>query len=107
MPRFRDTSLQNSKPSVARKDRIKTQNIKRTIDPAILEMLDVAQERAYFRTTFDPLAAQQPQCQFGYSGICCRICFQGPCRIKAEEGPAAWASAAPGTTRSSPAMPSG
>ncbi len=41
MPRFRDTSLQVSKPSVKRKDRIKDpKNIKRTVDPAALEMLD-------------------------------------------------------------------
>ncbi len=87
MPRFADTSLQNSKPSVARKDRIKdAKNVKRTIDPAILEMLDVTKEKNII-TTFDRWAAQQPQCQFGYTGICCRICFQGPCRIKAEEGP--------------------
>ncbi len=87
MPRFSDTSLQNSKPSVARQDRIKdAKNVKRTIDPAILEMLDVTKEKNVI-TTFDRWVAQQPQCQFGYTGICCRICFQGPCRIKAEEGP--------------------
>ncbi len=87
MPRFSDTSLQNSKPSVARKDRIKdAKNVKRTIDPAILEMLDVAKEKNII-TTFDRWVAQQPQCAFGSTGICCRICFQGPCRIKAEEGP--------------------
>lgn len=87
MPRFSDTSLQNSKPSVGRKDRIKdTKNVKRTIDPAILEMFDVAKEKGII-TTFDIWSAQQPVCQFGYTGICCRICFQGPCRIRAEEGP--------------------
>jgi carbon-monoxide dehydrogenase catalytic subunit len=87
MPRFSDTSLQNSKPSAARKDRIKDpKNLKRTIDPAILEMLDVAKEKEYI-TVFDRWQAQQPQCQFGYTGVCCRICFQGPCRIRAEEGP--------------------
>lgn len=87
MPRFADTFLQSSKPSVARKDRIKdAKNVKRTVDPAILEMLDAAKEKNII-TTFDRWAAQQPQCQFGYTGICCRICFQGPCRIKAEEGP--------------------
>lgn len=41
MPRFRDTSLQNSKNTVARKDRKKDpKNIKRTVDPAALEMLE-------------------------------------------------------------------
>ncbi len=87
MPRMSDTSLQASKPAVARKDRIKdVKNIRRTIDPAILEMFDVAKEKG-IHTSFDIWAAQQPQCGFGLTGICCRICFQGPCRIKAEEGP--------------------
>jgi carbon-monoxide dehydrogenase catalytic subunit len=87
MPRFSDTSLQASKPAIARKDRIKDpKNTRRTIDPAILEMFDVAKEKGMI-TTFDIWSAQQPVCQFGYTGICCRICFQGPCRIRAEEGP--------------------
>lgn len=87
MPRFRDTSLLNSKPSVARKDRVKEpKNIKRTVDPAALEMLDYTKENNII-TAFDRWSAQQPQCAFGYQGICCRICFAGPCRIKAEEGP--------------------
>ncbi|NPV30660.1 MAG: anaerobic carbon-monoxide dehydrogenase catalytic subunit [Firmicutes bacterium] len=87
MPRFSDTSLQNSKPSVDRKNRIKDpKNIKRTIDPAALEMLDYTTENNII-TAFDRWSAQQPQCAFGYQGICCRICFAGPCRIKAEEGP--------------------
>ncbi|MCX7704532.1 MAG: anaerobic carbon-monoxide dehydrogenase catalytic subunit, partial [Planctomycetota bacterium] len=32
--------------------------------------------------------AQRPHCTFGAEGICCRICFMGPCRIskKAERG---------------------
>jgi len=61
--------------------------VKRTIDPAALEMLDVAKEAGVV-TYFDRFAAQQPQCQFGYKGICCRFCMVGPCRIKGEEGPA-------------------
>ena len=32
-------------------------------------------------TTFTKVAAMQPQCGFGESGLCCRICLQGPCRI--------------------------
>jgi carbon-monoxide dehydrogenase catalytic subunit len=50
-------------------------------------MIDVAKERGVI-TTFDRVVAQQPQCQFGYKGICCRFCMMGPCRIKADEGPA-------------------
>lgn len=87
MPRFRDTSLQNSKPAVDRKNRIKDpKNILRTVDPAALEMLQYTKENNII-TAFDRWSAQQPQCAFGYQGICCRICFAGPCRIKAEEGP--------------------
>ncbi len=87
MPRFSDTSLQNSKPAVDRKNRIKDpKNIMRTVDPAALEMLQYTKENNII-TAFDRWSAQQPQCAFGYQGICCRICFAGPCRIKAEEGP--------------------
>jgi carbon-monoxide dehydrogenase catalytic subunit len=50
-------------------------------------MFDVAKEKGV-TTAFDRVVAQQPQCQFGYKGICCRFCMMGPCRIKAEEGPA-------------------
>lgn len=87
MPRFSDTSLQNSKPSLDRKSRIKDpKNIKRAVDPAALEMLDYTTENNII-TAFDRWSAQQPQCAFGYQGICCRICFAGPCRIKGLEGP--------------------
>jgi carbon-monoxide dehydrogenase catalytic subunit len=85
MPRFRDpahTSRPSSAPRV-----VDPKVVKRTIDPAALEMLDVAKEAGVI-TYFDRFAAQQPQCQFGYKGICCRFCMAGPCRIKAEEGPA-------------------
>lgn len=86
MPRFRDGNLKST-PSVIRKERIKDpKNPKRTVDPAALAMLDKAKEQGII-TAFDRFAAQQPQCAFGYEGICCRICFQGPCRIKADEGP--------------------
>jgi len=52
----------------------------------MLEMIDFAQEQGVL-TAFGRLVAQQPQCQFGYRGICCHICMMGPCRIRAEEGP--------------------
>jgi hypothetical protein len=88
MPRFKDTSLQNSKPSVDRKNRKKNaKNFKtRTNDPAALEMLEFTTENNII-TAFDRWSAQQPQCAFGYQGICCRICFAGPCRVKGLEGP--------------------
>jgi len=53
---------------------------RRTVDPAANEMLEVAEE-AQIKTAWDRYKAQQPQCKFGQTGICCRICIQGPCRI--------------------------
>ena len=32
-------------------------------------------------TAWDRLKLQQPHCKFGQSGVCCRICTMGPCRI--------------------------
>ncbi len=52
----------------------------RTIDIAAHPMLDKAKEIG-FLTTFDRAKAQEPRCTFGNTGICCRICLQGPCRI--------------------------
>jgi len=39
-------------------------------------------------TVFDRAVSQSAQCKFGTSGICCRICHMGPCRIttKAPKG---------------------
>jgi len=86
MPRFRDPGLthhpSNKSPRV-----IDPKNIKRSVDPAVLEMIEVAREKGVI-TAFDRMLAQQPQCQFGYKGICCRFCMMGPCRIKSDEGPA-------------------
>jgi carbon-monoxide dehydrogenase catalytic subunit len=55
-------------------------DVKRTCDPAAMEMLECASCRGE-QTVFDRYAAQTPQCPFGLAGICCRICIQGPCRI--------------------------
>ncbi|SHF17624.1 Ni-dependent carbon monoxide dehydrogenase precursor [Desulfofundulus australicus DSM 11792] len=86
MPRFRDPQL-TSRPSDKTPRVIDPKNVRRSVDPAVLEMIDVAREQGVV-TAFDRVVAQQPQCQFGYKGICCRFCMMGPCRIKAEEGPA-------------------
>lgn len=32
-------------------------------------------------TVMQRLARQEPQCGFGELGVCCRICYMGPCRI--------------------------
>jgi anaerobic carbon-monoxide dehydrogenase catalytic subunit len=84
MPRYRDlahTARPSSTPRV-----VEPKNPLRTTDPGALEMLNLAQEKQV-ETVFDRFVAQQPQCGFGYKGICCRICIAGPCRVKADEGP--------------------
>lgn len=49
-------------------------------DPAVNEML-LHMEKSGIDTTFDRFDAQQPQCSFGLSGTCCKICNMGPCKI--------------------------
>ena len=84
MPRFSDPN-HTCRPSAAPRV-VDPKSVKRTVDPGVLEMIDIAKERGMI-TAFDRTVAQQPQCQFGYKGICCRFCMAGPCRIKADEGP--------------------
>lgn len=69
------------------KDKKDKKDIKRTTDPAVLEILEQIEGKGY-DTAFDRYIKQQPQCSYGDAGICCRICFQGPCRItkKASKG---------------------
>ncbi|BCO07803.1 carbon-monoxide dehydrogenase catalytic subunit [Desulfolithobacter dissulfuricans] len=38
-------------------------------------------EKEGIETAWDRLLQQTPHCTFGESGICCRICTMGPCRI--------------------------
>jgi carbon-monoxide dehydrogenase catalytic subunit len=65
----------------------KQDQIDKTPDPAIREML-IRSEQLGIDTTFDRFEKQQPQCNFGLAGICCKICNMGPCRItqKAKRG---------------------
>ena len=60
---------------------------KRSVDKAAQKMLKVMDE-AGLENVWDRLEKQQPQCGFGKSGVCCRICSMGPCRItkKASHG---------------------
>ncbi len=66
----------------------KKMDAKRTVDPACLEVLTKNEGGAQIETAFDRYVNQQPQCKFGESGVCCKICIQGPCRItnKASKG---------------------
>lgn len=52
----------------------------RTCDPAAAEIITRCRECGV-ETMFDRYQQQTPQCAFGLSGLCCRICIQGPCRI--------------------------
>ncbi|MFQ5906688.1 MAG: anaerobic carbon-monoxide dehydrogenase catalytic subunit, partial [bacterium] len=51
-------------------------------DPAVLQLLAKCETCEGLPTTmWDRYDAMQPQCRFGELGICCTLCFQGPCRI--------------------------
>lgn len=52
----------------------------RVSDPASLEMLKLSIEQGH-STCFTRMDTQATQCGFGKSGVCCRICHMGPCRI--------------------------
>ena len=54
--------------------------IERTPDHAVREML-LHMEQAGIETAFDRFDAQKPHCGFGLSGVCCKNCHMGPCRI--------------------------
>ena len=51
----------------------------RSIDPTVLAMLGVAEE-AGCSTVFDRASDIKP-CPIGASGICCKMCAMGPCRL--------------------------
>jgi len=49
-------------------------------DPASIETL-VKAEREGLETCFSRMDTQGSACTFGKNGLCCRICYMGPCRI--------------------------
>ncbi|BCV20527.1 anaerobic carbon-monoxide dehydrogenase catalytic subunit [Moorella sp. Hama-1] len=51
-----------------------------SLDPAVCEMVEKAR-RLEVETVWDRYQAMLPQCGFGETGLCCRHCLQGPCRI--------------------------
>lgn len=51
-----------------------------TPDPAVKQMM-LYMEQIGIDTTFDRFDKQQPQCSFGLSGVCCKICNMGPCKV--------------------------
>ncbi len=52
----------------------------KTLDNAVVEMIAKAEDEGV-TTVWDRLEAMEPQCGFGDTGLCCRHCLQGPCRI--------------------------
>jgi carbon-monoxide dehydrogenase catalytic subunit len=52
----------------------------RTCDAAAQQMLDCACEMGVC-TAWDRMDSQGTPCAFGRQGICCRLCYMGPCRI--------------------------
>ena len=54
---------------------------RRTIDPAALAVIDKNSANGQLETAYERYVKMQPQCNFGRTGVCCRICLQGPCRI--------------------------
>lgn len=57
--------------------------LENTPDPAVREMI-LRMEQIGMDTTFNRFDKQQPQCSFGLSGTCCRVCNMGPCKITAK-----------------------
>lgn len=53
-----------------------------TIDPAVTEMLEVAEAQG-IPTAFNRAEEMKP-CPIGRKGICCKHCFMGPCRLTKE-----------------------
>src|ERR1035441_1378695 len=66
----------------------------RVCDAASIEMLNKAAVDCV-DTCFGRLDSQRNQCTFGKNGVCCRLCYMGPCRItpKALHG-AVWSGGA-------------
>lgn len=54
--------------------------MEKSLDQATLSAITCA-EKAKIQTVWDRYSAQLPQCGFGETGLCCRHCMQGPCRI--------------------------
>ena len=52
----------------------------RSADPAAQEMLEHARDLGA-KTVWDRHDALQPLCGFGELGLCCDVCYMGPCRI--------------------------
>ncbi len=56
------------------------EKVDKSLDPAVQQMIAKA-EKENVTTVWDRYEAMTPQCGFGDTGLCCRHCLQGPCRI--------------------------
>ena len=54
--------------------------MEKSTDKATLSMVAQAEKQG-IAVVWDRFDRQLPQCGFGESGLCCRNCLQGPCRI--------------------------
>ncbi len=52
----------------------------RSIDRSVNRLLEKTAKEG-IATVWDRSTLQTPHCGFGEQGLCCRICFMGPCRI--------------------------
>lgn len=52
----------------------------RSSDKAAQEIIQLMADKG-IENAWDRLDRQKPQCGFGKSGVCCRICTMGPCRV--------------------------
>lgn len=55
-------------------------NKNQSCEPCANEMLSLAKNNK-FETVWDRYDQQLPQCGFGLLGVCCRLCWKGPCRV--------------------------
>jgi len=53
---------------------------KKSIDKTVNQLLERASEHGV-ETVWDRSDHQKARCGFGEQGLCCRLCFMGPCRI--------------------------
>lgn len=51
-----------------------------TLDKGVVKMLKFFEEKN-IETCFDRFDAQTPNCAYGLTGVCCKACHMGPCKI--------------------------
>ncbi|NIO29809.1 MAG: anaerobic carbon-monoxide dehydrogenase catalytic subunit [Candidatus Latescibacteria bacterium] len=56
------------------------ENKEKSVDPAVKKLLKKS-SREGVETIWDRSDGQTPHCRYGEQGLCCHICYMGPCRI--------------------------